>query len=151
MGFTFKKHEKTGRFGWVQKDFTDIKLNKKKVGLIQELEGKSYRIGFMITKTPTKDYPADFEWTYIKQRFDSEQNAKKWIENNSERKKLMKNYEVMYSAEDGSNGGRIIHFRAADIVAAKQYAEYHGDFYCRGAVLSIKEIDKIDPICLEED
>jgi len=99
MKFTFKRHEKKGKYRSFQEDNTDIKLNKKVVGTIHELshlskERGKYKVLFAVKKEKTKKSPAPFKWARVKQLFPDEESAREWIQNNSE--KIQKQLDLYF-------------------------------------------------------
>lgn len=80
--FTFKKTIHVGRYRSFEKDHTVIKLQKKEVGYIQQIDGYKYKIRFAIKKDSTKKNPAPFKWVKIKRIFDNENSARDWIKEN---------------------------------------------------------------------
>jgi len=85
MKFAFKKMKKEGRFRSFQKDVTDIKINKKVVGHITENDDFLYSVSFSVKKQPTKSDPATFKWVVLKKKFESEKEARDYIQNCIER------------------------------------------------------------------
>jgi hypothetical protein len=85
MKFTFKKQPKTTGLASVgyPHPSTDIKLDKKRVGIISapnwSTKGGKWEIQLM---RETND---DWNWAYVKQKFDSEPEAREWIKQNSEK------------------------------------------------------------------
>jgi hypothetical protein len=84
MDISFKKHKHEGRYRSFEKDFSDIKLDKKVIGHIQEVNWNIYQIGFAKIKEKTNDDPAPFKWVWIKQKFNSEKEARMWVNANFE-------------------------------------------------------------------
>ena len=89
--FTFKIHERTGRYRTFQAKYCDIKLLGKKVGGIQEITnlysnndenvGK-FRIGFMVWKKDImedKNPNCEWKWIWLKYKPSSIQEAKDFI------------------------------------------------------------------------
>lgn len=79
MKFTFKKYARTGSYRSFQKKYSDIKLNKKKVGTISEIESGEYRISFAVKKEKTVKDPAPFKWVRINKSFRNENGAREYI------------------------------------------------------------------------
>ena len=82
--FTFKKTIHEGRYQSFQKDHTIIKLNKKEVGYISEIEYNKYKVYFALKKERTEIDPAPFRWVSIKKHFNSENEARKHIKENND-------------------------------------------------------------------
>jgi len=83
--FTFKKTIHEGQYGAFQKDHTEIKLNKKEVGYISEIDYSDYRVSFAVKKEKTEKGSAPFKWFRVKWHFDSEKEARKYIKENNNR------------------------------------------------------------------
>ncbi|HDY89328.1 MAG TPA: hypothetical protein ENH82_14575 [bacterium] len=81
MKFTFRKHIATGRYLSFEPDNTDIKLNKLQVGLIVEVREPehAYKVRLAVKKDPTKESPANFKWITFKSSFESEEEARTWV------------------------------------------------------------------------
>jgi len=94
MKFTFKKYRHTGRYGSFELDQTIIKLKKKEVGYIAEKKhlGYKYQISFAIKKEPTKEKPAPFKWITLKYIYETEKEAREFINANTE--KIMKQFDL---------------------------------------------------------
>ena len=90
--FTFKKTIHEGRYRSFEKDHTTIKLNKKEVGYISEVEHSLYRAYFAV-KEKTKEDPA-FKWIYIRKVFESEKAAREFIKENND--KIQTNLNLHY-------------------------------------------------------
>lgn len=82
MTFTFKKHKATGRYASFEKEYSDIKLKKKVVGTIHEIEGGKRKVRFMVKKQPTKEEPAPFLWITVTKTFYDEEEARTWCKQN---------------------------------------------------------------------
>ncbi len=82
--FTFKKYRPTGCYASFEKGFTDIKIKKKQVGIIWEREGGKWQIRFTVNREPTKEKPAPFKWIFVIEKFNSEKEAREWIQNNTD-------------------------------------------------------------------
>ena len=85
--FTFKKCVPTGSFRSFDMAQTDIKLNKKVVGSIDETRmlHPPYLVRFAVKKDPTKKSPAYFKWAQIKKRFNNEKDARQFIMANNDK------------------------------------------------------------------
>lgn len=94
MKFTFKTTKPTGRYRSFGKDYHEIKVKGIVCGAITHLESDAwnkypedqegkYAIRLMVDKEPTKEQPAPFKWSTIKQKFDSLEDAKKFITDNA--------------------------------------------------------------------
>jgi len=83
--FTFKKWVPEGRYRSFETGSTDIKLNKKIVGQIAErrLDYK-WTISFAVKKEKTSNDPAGFTWKKMIIPFDSEPEARKFIQERTE-------------------------------------------------------------------
>lgn len=80
MKFTFKKQIATGRYRSFEKDQTEIKLNKKMCGLIDETENGKYRMSFMVLKDKPDNNPnCEWKWVRVKPLFNSEEEARQWV------------------------------------------------------------------------
>ena len=82
--FTFKKYVPTGRYKSFELDQTDIKLNKKVVGTINQQSGY-YKVSFFIKIEPTKEKPAPFKLVRYKKLFNSEKEARQFVLENNEK------------------------------------------------------------------
>ena len=69
-----------------------IKLNKKNVGYISQVEPGLYRAYFAV-KEKTKEDPA-FKWIYIRKVFESEKAAREFIKENND--KIQTNLNLHY-------------------------------------------------------
>jgi len=91
--FTFKKVIPTGKYKSFETESHDIKHEGKVVGSIQELRGLGtppeevgkHAVGFMVKKEATEKEPSNFKWARIKQKFDTSDDAKKWIGENTDK------------------------------------------------------------------
>ena len=92
--FTFKKTIREGQYRSFEKDHTTIKLNKKEVGYISEVEPGLYRAYFAVKKERTKEDPAPFKWIYIRKVFESEKAAREFIKENND--KIQTNLNLHY-------------------------------------------------------
>jgi hypothetical protein len=81
--FTFKKTVHEGRYRSFQKNHTEIKLNKKEVGYISEIEYSDYRVFFAVKKERTEKDPAGFMWIKVKWHFYDENDAREYIKDNN--------------------------------------------------------------------
>ena len=79
MKFTFKKHIKTGPYASFGRDYTDIKLQRKVVGYISEIDYDKYHISFAIVKRVTEKDPAPFKWIKINKIFRNENKAREYV------------------------------------------------------------------------
>ena len=95
--FTFKKYVPVGRYKSFELDQTDIKLNKKVIGTINQQRGEGYKISFAIKISPTKEKPAPFKWVRAKKIFGSEKEARQFVIENNE--KIQTTLDL-YSFED---------------------------------------------------
>ena len=76
MKFTFKKHQRTGRYRCFQLNHTDIKIGGRMVGQISETKDEGWRIGFTVKKEVTEKHPAPFRWIFLKKKAQTEENAR---------------------------------------------------------------------------
>ena len=83
--FTFKKSVPEGRYRSFELGSTDIKLSKKIVGMINErrLDYK-WTISFAVKNEKTEQDPAGFKWKRLVVPFDSEKEARKFIQEKTE-------------------------------------------------------------------
>ncbi len=95
--FTFKKMIHTGRYKGFEKDFTDIKLKRKIVGYIREVEFRKYKISFAVKKEPTKEDPAPFRWVRLVIQFKTEKEAREFLKERAE--DIINKYDL-YSFDD---------------------------------------------------
>ena len=77
--FTFKKHERTGKYCSFQQKSSDVKLNKKVVGTISEVNFDEWRVSFAIKKEKTKEDPAPFKWLRLKKVCKSEDDIREFV------------------------------------------------------------------------
>ena len=94
--FTFKKTIHEGQYRSFEKDHTTIKLNKKEVGYISEVEPRLYRAYFAVKRKlieKTKKGSA-FKWIYIRKVFESEKAAREFIKENND--KIQTNLNLHY-------------------------------------------------------
>lgn len=94
MKFTFKENKSTGRYRSFYPSTHDIKLNKKVVGHITQINDGSgfidvptenigkYNVAFAVKREKTAGNPAPFKWVNIKVKFDSVDEAKAWANRN---------------------------------------------------------------------
>lgn len=73
--FTFKKVPRKGG----ERKSTDIKLSKKVVGYLVELDDRKWKIRLAEHKVPTYEDPATFKWVAIKKKFESEVEAREYL------------------------------------------------------------------------
>ena len=73
--FTFKKHKKEGAYRSFQKDFTDVKLDGKHVGSIQELDDGQYRMGLIILS----DQHPGWKWVFLKSQGKTEDACRTFL------------------------------------------------------------------------
>ena len=106
--FTFKKHEKVGRYRSFQADNWDIKIKRKCVGSISQIRDTSafpaapgtagkLRIGFMVKKEVTKEEPAPFRWIRLKYLSDSIDEAKTFLQSHYD--EILQKFDL-YHMED---------------------------------------------------
>ena len=85
MKLTFKKEQTNDK--WFR-SFTQIKLNKKQVGIITPPGRFSkelvWTIRFMIKKTPDKNDPAPFCLVKLKYKASSDEDAREFIRKNND-------------------------------------------------------------------
>jgi hypothetical protein len=86
--FTFKKEPReTGLAGTVRPyPNTQIKLAGKTVGTIyapNRVASDKWSVGFMVEKEPTPTNPCPFAWKTLKRRFDSEPEAREFVQSNA--------------------------------------------------------------------
>jgi hypothetical protein len=87
--FKFKTVKLTGRNSWTNNPTKEIFLNNNKIGVLVKLISNSYKnygdndnkiaIRFTITKNPTKENPANFEWKTVKLKFNTFEEAEIFI------------------------------------------------------------------------
>lgn len=92
--FTFRKLKKTGEWRSFQTDYTDIKLDKKIVGAIQEAGFEKYKIYVHIK---AEDQVAGFRTVKFKKDFESENEAREFLNKNF--KQIMEKYKI-FQIED---------------------------------------------------
>jgi hypothetical protein len=96
--FTFKTNKSTGRYRSFYSDTHDIKLNKKLIG---HIDAKfPFAIRFMIIKSninEDKNPNCKWKWILLKQESNSLQEAKNWLNENTEL--IQKKYNL-YLMED---------------------------------------------------
>ena len=98
MKFTFKKYIPTGRYKSFELKYTDIKLKKKVIGHISELrDSHKYRVSFAIKKEKTKKDPAPFKWVSFKKQFDTEKEARDFVNDDPQ---AIQDKLDLYSFED---------------------------------------------------
>lgn len=99
--FTFKKNVFTGKYSAFFPTWTDIKYDKKVVGTITCDESKDeFTIKFAVYKE--NDTPKDncaFKWIKMKKKFDSELEARTFVNREDVRDMLHSKYSL-YSLED---------------------------------------------------
>lgn len=82
--FTFKFHRGgSGRYASFFNDWVDIKLKRGVIGSVSDK--KPYKIRLMIKQKPTKVDPAPFKWITLKREFESLNECKLWLEQNTDR------------------------------------------------------------------
>lgn len=82
MKFTFKTTKVTGQFHSFFNDTHDIKLNKVKVGSIED---KTWKIRLKVIKTDINEDGnpnCDWKWVTLKKESKSLQEAKDWLNEN---------------------------------------------------------------------
>jgi len=81
MKFTFKRDERwTGLASVGQRRGADVKLKGRVIGRIdQKYDSTTYRVRFMFKRTPTADRPAPFEWQSLTRTFESEEQARVYL------------------------------------------------------------------------
>ncbi len=91
MKLTFKKHPReTGLRGvGYSHSSVDIKLNKKKIGLIQapnwQAPDRKWGLAFTIENDRPEENPnCKWRWAFLKQRFDTEEAAREYLNANIE-------------------------------------------------------------------
>ena len=103
--FTFKTTRNEGRYKSFQHENVDIKLAKKKVGIITEAshfaknvkENESYSIHFMVTDDTTK---CGWKWINLIKNFPNSADAKEWLSKEAVYKGIQEKYELYTNYED---------------------------------------------------
>ena len=103
--FTFKSIRNEGRYKAFQSENVDIKLAKKKVGLISEAshlaknikDDERYSISFMVTDTVAS---CGWKWIRLTKRFSNSTDAKEWLSKEAVYEGIQKKYELYSNYED---------------------------------------------------
>lgn len=104
ISLTFKKGETPTGLSSVgnSRPNTDIKVNKKKVGMIYSPSWRSedwvWSVGFMVKKIIPDDNPnCDWKWIWLKKKFDTEPEAREYIKTIIE--DVMMKYQFHYQED----------------------------------------------------
>lgn len=101
--FTFRKGPRPTGLGAIASPNADtsIKLEGMIVGKIYGPSRFGYdkwRVSLMVKKPATEDEPADFRWALLKAAFDTEAEARAWVQTNEDA--LRAKYELYQSEDD---------------------------------------------------
>lgn len=97
MRFSFKKHIREGRYGSFQKKSSDIKLKRKIVGILTEVEFDKWKVSFAVKKEKTEEDPTPFKWIRLTKTCSSEIEAREFVNKNAD--VIVEKYDL-YPFED---------------------------------------------------
>ena len=91
--FTFKKYQPEGQYRSFELGSTDIKLKRKVVGQIAERRSNyKWYVSFAVKKEATSQSPAEFKWETLIVPFDSEAEARSFL--NEKIEKIIEKYDL---------------------------------------------------------
>jgi hypothetical protein len=100
MKFTFKKHPRpTGLARVGARDWVDIKLKGKVVGLIVEDSAHTYNVRFMVMGGPENNSNVNWRWVFFKKEHETLEAAKECVNSDSFKKNLFEKY-TLHETED---------------------------------------------------